>query len=389
MIIIGTYLEKAMKNNKIKKFIASVLVCTMCFSPVVAHADNIDNILFGSWDGTTTNHGGSYMSFGVTNGGTLQFDVTNYSDVKIKIDDGEPTVLTNQTYNLGGGSHEVSLFVEKVTNRKEGVTFNSANLSGGSFVPSKKEQYLFIGDSLFEGFNVLGEGVHSYENSIPYQIGEIMGVTPVAIAAPGSGIVCKEIFSTVEDMAFKNDINCNPTKIFISAGSNDIKLNIAPLVEKASYQHLIDTIKEEFPDAKIYGLVPLYGQAYSDVLHQLDGIEIIDTRDWQITFVDKIHPDAESQRIYAENVCAYLGNPVYEDFDAATNFPSTILDPEGIAKRAEIMKKRGFEATTTAKQAAKGLGKLGEGVVSSISDSGVTNAQKVAPVRSIIVDVHE
>jgi len=360
----------------------------MCFSPAVAHAENIENILLGSWDGTTTNHGGSYMSFGVSNGGTLQFDVNHYSDVKIKIDDGEPTTLTNQAYNLGGGSHEISLFVEKVTNRKEGVTFNSANLSGGSFVPSKKEQYLFIGDSLFEGFNVLGEGVHSYENSIPYQIGEIMGVTPVAVAAPGSGIVCKEIFGTIEDMAFKNDINCNPTKIFISAGSNDLKLNIAPLVEKASYQHLINTIKEEFPDAKIYGLVPLYGQAYSDVLHQLTDIEIIDTRDWQITFVDKIHPDAESQRIYAENVCAYLGNPVYEDFDAATNFPSTILDPEGIAKRAEIMQKRGFEPSTTAKQAAKGIGKIGE-PVNTTSTNTTSTSQQIAPVRSIIVDVHE
>lgn len=377
-----------MNNKGFKKFIASIMVCTMCFSPVVAHADNIDNILFGSWDGTTTNHGGSYMAFGVQNGGSIQFDVTNYQDIKIKIDDGEPTTLTSQPYNLGGGSHEISLFVEKVTNRKEGVTFNAANLSGGTFVPSKKEQYLFIGDSLFEGFNVLGNGVHSYENSIPYQIGEIMGVTPVAIAAPGSGIVCKEIFSTVEDMAFKNDINCNPTKIFISAGSNDIKLNISPLAEKASYQHLIDTIRKEFPDAKIYGLVPLYGQAYSDVLHQLNDIEIIDTRDWQITFVDKIHPDAESQRIYAENVCAYLGKPVYEDFDAATNFPATILDPKGIAMRAEIMQKRGFEPSTTAKQAAKGLGKIEEPVNGAIADGSVSQ-QPVAPVRAIIVDVHE
>lgn len=372
-----------MKNNKFKKFMAGVLVSALCFAPLSANAEGIDNILFGSWNGTTTNHAGSFMEFAVEGAGSLTFDVNNYGDVKIKIDDNDPTFLMNQSYELGAGHHEISLFVEKVSDRKEGVTFNTARLTSGTFAKSQKEQYLFIGDSLFEGYNALGDGLHSYENSIPYRIGEIMDVVPVAVAAPGSGIVCKEIFSTVEDMAFKNEINCNPTKIFISAGSNDIKLNISPLEEKASYQHLINTVHDKFPNATIYCLVPLYGQAYNSVMHEMTGCEIIDTNGWQITFTDKIHPDAESQLIYAENVCAYLGKPVYEGFDAKTNFPSTITDPKGIALRAEIMAKRDLDASLTELQVHKG--QVTVAAPTAATNQAVTNNS----LPQIKVDIHE
>lgn len=259
----------------------------------------------GQWENNQTIHTGSIIDFIIKNATYIEIDTDTTEILKYQIDYLPPEQYTGK-FEVTKSPHEIEIFIDSISDRTKPIEIKEIKTDGVISV-SNKEQYLFIGDSLWEGTNNESIGCSSYEKSIPYQIAEELDIIPITVSAPGSGVMKTEIFSTIEDMAFQKPINANPTKIFLSIGTNDVKIGVPSENEKEGLQHLVDTLHSFFPNAKVYILVPLYEQSYSDVIHSLEKVNVIETADLQnIEYTDGIHPNEKSAKKIARKIVLQL-----------------------------------------------------------------------------------
>ena len=341
--------------------------------------------LYGAWedkDGEpTTTHPGSSLSFKVfgTDKVELELGIVGSITMAACVDDGEPYRISNGTVELPDmGWHDVCIYVDSARHEyNSSVTIKSVNIGEGNAVSIDKEQYLFLGDSLFEGMNDISAGESSFVESIPYEAATQYDVIPyerrlpVAVAAPGSGLIKTEYYAAATEFFTETPIHCHPSKIFLSFGSNDLKLEAqantdedgenengenttaaegeqtgdqaagdqanvivnadgttttvdqtATYVQQTieipdgmtvteavteEYAKFVSMVQERYPDVPIFVLVPFYNQAYTSAIHSLTGVTVIETSAMTVAYTDGVHPD--------QATCDYVGSVIKDMAD--------------------------------------------------------------------------
>lgn len=94
----------------------------------------------------------------------------------------------------------------------------------------KKEQYLFLGDSIFEQYNVV-EFFKGYD----------------VINSGVSGATTTQVLENLDTRVFKY----NPTTIFLLIGTNDLSIEVKEEKVAENIKEIVEKIKEKLPDVKI------------------------------------------------------------------------------------------------------------------------------------------
>lgn len=94
----------------------------------------------------------------------------------------------------------------------------------------KKEQYLFLGDSIFEQYNVV-EFFKGYD----------------VINSGVGGATTTQVLENLDTRVFKY----NPTTIFLLIGTNDLSIEVKEEKVAENIKEIVEKIKEKLPDVKI------------------------------------------------------------------------------------------------------------------------------------------
>ena len=118
------------------------------------------------------------------------------------------------------------LIINKNDNKKEQTTYNNIF----DLEETKKDNYVFIGDSLTQKFNLKT----FYEN--------------VPVVNTGDNLSTRDIINDIDNLLIKY----NPTKVIIETGRDDLRNGISIEDEYNDITELIEIIKKKKPYAKLY-----------------------------------------------------------------------------------------------------------------------------------------
>ena len=235
------------------------------------------------------------------------------------IDGGEPVrqPITNPTVHLPDrGRHTVRIIADSTDSvpfkwdLELGYALRSVTPSeGGRLVgirPTERVIY-FYGDSITQGANSLGLDFTSHSNSVTHtyawQCAEALGATPHMVGYSGSGITAAGTFRTMLDAIDWFSQSCPaedptpPDVIVINHGANDSTVTGRQFID--ALEPTLLRLRERYPDTPIVYLIP-FGQihtaAIKKTVKELDHAYVVSTADWELTYTDGAHPDAEGAR---------------------------------------------------------------------------------------------
>lgn len=285
---------------------------------------------------------GAHLYFLVEN--TTSFDVTftvittgEEPYFAYSIDGGEPVRqhITEPTVTLPDtGRHTVRIIADGMTEgegkwkQEKGFAIKSVTPSeGGSIVgiqPQGKVIF-FYGDSITEGIRALNMNATSDGNSATHayswQCAEALGVTPYLIGYGATGILSEGSFHTMENaIDYLNDgrpvdKTVTPDVIVVNHGTNDGGQSRKVFGEALTVT--LNHLREVYPDAPIVYLVPFnqaHARVIADTVEAMENAYVVETKDWEITYTDGVHPDAAGAEVAGEKLAAALKEILGEDF---------------------------------------------------------------------------
>lgn len=253
------------------------------------------------------------------------------------IDGGEPVRqhITEPTVTLpDNGRHTVRIIADGITEgvgkwgKEKGFALKSVTPSeGGSLIgirPTEKVIF-FYGDSITEGIRALNMNAtsdgNSATNAYSWQCAETLGVTPYLIGYGASGIIMRGSFHTMLNAIdyLSNgrpvDHSVIPDVIVVNHGTNDGGQNRRLFEEelKKTLEHL----RETYPDTPIVYLIPFtqaHARVIANVVADMENAHVIETKKWEISYTDGIHPDAAGAKYAGEKLAEALKAIFGEDY---------------------------------------------------------------------------
>lgn len=245
------------------------------------------------------------------------------------IDGAEPIRqhITESTVTLPDtGRHTVRIIADGMTegegkwDLEKGFALKSVTpAEGGSIVgikPTEKVVF-FYGDSITEGIRALNMNAtsdgNSATNAYSWQCAETLGVTPYLIGYGASGIIMEGSFSTMLNAidylsdGRPVDDDVKPDVIVVNHGSNDVGQNRLLFEEQLTVT--LNRLREKYPEAPIVYLIPFeqtHSRVIPGVVEKMENAYVIETRKWEITYTDGIHPDAAGAKAAGDQLSAAL-----------------------------------------------------------------------------------
>ena len=255
------------------------------------------------------------------------------------IDGGEPVRqhITEPTVTLPDtGRHTVRIIADGMTegegkwDQEKGFAVRSVTPSeGGSIIGIKPTEKIifFYGDSITEGIRALNMNAtsdgNSATNAYSWQCAETLGVTPYLIGYGATGILMTGSFHTMQNAidylsdGRPVDDSVIPDVIVVNHGTNDGGQNRKTFEDAltATLSHL----RKTYPNTPIVYLIP-FNQAHARVIasavESMDNAYVVETKGWEITYTDGLHPDAAGARYAGERLAAELKAIFGEDYFA-------------------------------------------------------------------------
>lgn len=245
------------------------------------------------------------------------------------IDGAEPIRqhITEPTVTLPDmGRHTVRIIADGMTegegkwDLEKGFALKSVTpAEGGSIVgikPTEKVVF-FYGDSITEGIRALNMNAtsdgNSATNAYSWQCAEALGVTPYLIGYGASGIIMEGSFSTMLNAidylsdGRPVDDDVKPDVIVVNHGSNDVGQSRLLFEEQLTVT--LNRLREKYPEAPIVYLIPFeqtHSRVIPGVVEKMENAYVIETRKWEITYTDGIHPDAAGAKAAGDQLAAAL-----------------------------------------------------------------------------------
>ena len=255
------------------------------------------------------------------------------------IDGGEPVRqhITEPTVTLPDtGRHTVRIIADGMTegegkwDQEKGFAVRSVTPSeGGSIIGIKPTEKVifFYGDSITEGIRALNMNAtsdgNSATNAYSWQCAETLGVTPYLIGYGATGILMTGSFHTMQNAidylsdGRPVDDSVIPDVIVVNHGTNDGGQNRKTFEDAltATLSHL----RKTYPNTPIVYLIP-FNQAPARVIasavESMDNAYVVETKGWEITYTDGLHPDAAGAKYAGERLAAELKAIFGEDYFA-------------------------------------------------------------------------
>jgi lysophospholipase L1-like esterase len=180
------------------------------------------------------------------------------------------------------------------------------------------KRILFIGDSIVEGINVLGEGANANTNSatkgFAFKTARKLNAIPLLCGYGGTAVLGNSSFHKPIEAIDYNlqgvEVNDqNPDVVLIEHGYNDGTLvSSGAYTEndfKAGYNALIDRIKTKYPGVLILCMVPFKQSLASAIKGCAAGrayCQVIETDGWGVTYTDAAHPNEAGADVAAEKL---------------------------------------------------------------------------------------
>ncbi len=241
----------------------------------------------------------------------------------------EPTVTLPDT-----GRHTVRIIADAMTegegkwDLEKGFAIKAVTpAEGGSIVgikPTEKVVF-FYGDSITEGIRALNMNAtsdgNSATNAYSWQCAEVLGVTPYLIGYGASGIIMPGSFHTMLNAidylsdGRPVDDSISPDIIVVNHGSNDVGQNRKLFEEQLTIT--LNRLREKYPEAPIVYLIPFeqtHSRVIPGVVEKMENAYVIETRSWEISYTDGIHPDAAGAKYAGEKLAAALIEIFGEDY---------------------------------------------------------------------------
>lgn len=236
-----------------------------------------------------------------TNGNTITVPDTNEHFVWIVIDGMDMTTVNGTNRTTGW----IGVYIKSLTS--DGTMYA---------VEPKNKQILFVGDSMVEGINTLGTDSKAPSNSsvneFSFKTAQKLNAIPLLNGYGGtttwSGVDWVRYSFGITDA---NVVDIQPDLIVIEYGHNDNTLIIngthteAEFVAK--YEELIAILRGMYTGTPIILVVPFHQylvSAVSEVVENTECCYLVQTADYDATYSDGTHPDANGATIIAERLSA-------------------------------------------------------------------------------------
>ncbi len=175
----------------------------------------------------------------------------------------------------------------------------------------------FYGDSITEGIRALNINANSNGNSVTnaysWHSAENLGATPYLIGYGASGITKTGSFNTM-DMAIDYLSKDRPIAgellpdlIVINHGTNDKGQDANEF--GLALTNTLNKLRNKYPSAPIVYLIPFnqsHASTISSVTQTISNSFVIQTKDWEITFTDNVHPNAQGAKVAGEKLSSEL-----------------------------------------------------------------------------------
>ena len=255
------------------------------------------------------------------------------------IDGGEPIRqhITEPTVTLPDtGRHTVRIIADGMTegegkwDQEKGFAIKSVTPSeSGSIVgirPTEKVIF-FYGDSITEGIRALNMNANSDGNSATnaysWQCAEALGVTPYLVGYGATGIISVGSFHTMQNaIDYLSDgrpveDGVTPDVIVVNHGTNDGGQSRKAFGEALTAT--LNRLREKYPDAPIVYLIPFnqaQARVIADTVKDMANVYVVETKGWEITYTDGVHPDAAGAKLAGEKLAEELQGIFGEEFFA-------------------------------------------------------------------------
>ncbi|MGN0178797.1 MAG: SGNH/GDSL hydrolase family protein [Monoglobaceae bacterium] len=210
------------------------------------------------------------------------------------------------TYSLDGSEHQIDIYLPR-----NGMKIKNFAYQSGYLKPvENRVKVMFYGDSITYGYGHDRPSVDYVSTLARLMNYEVVNYGVGGYYFDGGQVIAQELFK--------------PDIIFVAYGANDA--NRPRSVVKDSIKAFMDNLRELYPTQKIYVITPLWANdnatrienlpfvrnaitsvcssaAYGDVTI-IDGLPLVPNEN--AYFLDKIHPNEEGNRIYAENLVPYV-----------------------------------------------------------------------------------
>lgn len=175
----------------------------------------------------------------------------------------------------------------------------------------------FIGDSITAGSWVVGrEAGRDYrpEANFAALVAQHFDMVDIRIGYPGAGITQPGSGGVPTAMEFLTHIDADNAwqplasdAVVINIGTTDKKTN--ELAFRAAFEKFLQKVTLLYPATPLLVLVPLSQQhaaVITEETQEYPQATLVETRDWQLTYTDSLHPDQAGSRLLAQQVIAAL-----------------------------------------------------------------------------------
>ncbi|MEF9959341.1 MAG: GDSL-type esterase/lipase family protein [Niameybacter sp.] len=214
--------------------------------------------------------------------------------------------------------------------KHEGVALREVKIDQGGILkgvrPIHDKSILFIGDSITAGIGARRDGrgqPYTGAASMNYAAicSKLLGYTDIRCAFGYTGIVnpgpigipaCSGYINNICEAI--SDESQNPDIVVINHGTNDSLHNQSVKAFKEGYKALLVQLKSKYPEAIIFVMIPFgqyMAQAIREIVGGTEGIVLIETMDWQVTYVgDGVHVDLEGSETAGKQLAVAIGNVI-------------------------------------------------------------------------------
>ncbi|UQS81868.1 GDSL-type esterase/lipase family protein [Bombilactobacillus folatiphilus] len=222
------------------------------------------------------------------------------------------------------GKHQIRLVysgnakTDNVWKRHEGLYFDQVQTSG-QLTPVKPvgSPITFIGDSITAGCWVAGPTPgkdYRAESNYAALVAQHFNKEDIRICYAAAGVVqagaggVPNAQTFVEQMAFNQPYQpINSSDVIINLGTTDRKVNDNEF--RVGFELLLQKIKLQYPTSRLWVMIP-FAQVHADIIREeaseYDNTTIVETKDWDLSYTDGLHPNLQGTQVAAQELIAVL-----------------------------------------------------------------------------------